>query len=612
MKEHPLSDGYGTPTETNPFVKKALDPYPSPQPERYTGFGSFDADDNTALEETLDRESKSDRRKKIILLALRILKTTIIFAVLLIGVVWYAMFDEVQHSYTFALSKSDPLTLYLDSKQYKSYIEVTASEPVDARKHFSDTHLAHSGSKEQMHIPINAINVELQAVRYNEYSKPEYYFINNHTLSFRGELSQTSNSTKPPTTFVFKTPGEYLADDLRLLVSGVFHGTQDDNVPFAINLDITQHSHVYGDRVTVAFLVLIFVYILIVFEFVDRTVATILGAFLSIAAMSLMGLRPTVYEIVDWVEFHTLILLFGMMCIVAILSSTGFFEYVALKAYKLSRGNIWILVVILCLFVAVTSGMLDNVTAMLLLTPVIIRLSKVVNISPVPILLSTVLVSNIGGCATAVGDPPVTIIVNTPEIKAAGIGFNEILFFMAPGTLIMVIASLFVLRFQFRKVWNSKPAQMNMETARLVQEVKIWLQSAYRLSDVLPDEREVKDKLMIHVQQVERELNEAHERTAGKEVDLTELEAEYKIRDKPLFIICASVLTIVVIMFFLETFIHQWVHFSLDSVALVGALCVIVLSDTKHFDHVLEKVEWSSLLFFASLFIMMALCLVLD
>jgi Na+/H+ antiporter NhaD/arsenite permease-like protein len=112
-----------------------------------------------------------------------------------------------------------------------------------------------------------------------------------------------------------------------------------------------------------------------------------------------------------------------------------------LKAYKASRGSLWALVVILCIFVAVSSSMLDNVTAMLLLTPVIIRLSKVVNISPVPILMCTVLTSNIGGCATAVGDPPVVLIVNTPEIKAAGIGFNEILFFMAPGTLIMIGAA---------------------------------------------------------------------------------------------------------------------------------------------------------------------------
>ncbi|KAL0488394.1 hypothetical protein AKO1_015570, partial [Acrasis kona] len=558
--------------------------------------------------EALITETSAEYKKRIIKLCLRILKTSIIFAVLMVGVIWFAMYDEVHHSYSFALSKTTPLTLYLDNTKSKSYIEVTATEPVDARKYFSDPHhplQSGGGSSMQMHIPINSILVELQAVRYGEYDEPTYYFVNNHTLSFRGELSQTSNSTKPPTTFVFKTPDEHLGDTLRLLVSGVFHDTPDDNIPFALNLDITQHSNVYGNRLIVALLVLIFVYALIVFELVDRTVATIIGAFLSISAMALMGLRPTVYEMVDWVEFHTLILLFGMMCIVAILSSTGFFEYIALKAYKLSRGSIWVLVVILCLFVAVTSGMLDNVTAMLLLTPVIIRLSKVVNISPVPILLSTVLVSNIGGCATAVGDPPVTIIVNTPEIKAAGIGFNEILFFMAPGTFLMVIASLFVLRFQFRSFWNTKPTEMSPETARLVQEVKIWLQSAYRLNELLPDEKEVKDKLMIHVQQVERELNEAHERNANQKVDLTDLEAEYKIRDKPLFIICALVLIVVITMFFLETFIHQWVHFSLDSVALIGALCVIVLADTKHFDHILEKVEWSSLLFFASLFIMM-------
>jgi Na+/H+ antiporter NhaD/arsenite permease-like protein len=141
--------------------------------------------------------------------------------------------------------------------------------------------------------------------------------------------------------------------------------------------------------------------------------------------------------------------------------------------------------------------------------------------------------------------------------------------------------------------------------SRLKQEIGIWKQSASRLSDSVTDEQVVKEKLTEHVQQLEEQLALANNEIAGKKVDLTELEKEYVIKDVPLFILCAIILSFVILMFFLETFIHQWVHFSLDSVAIIGAFAVIVLSDTHHFDHVLEKVEWSSLLFFASLFIMM-------
>jgi len=91
---------------------------------------------------------------------------------------------------------------------------------------------------------------------------------------------------------------------------------------------------------------------------------------------------------------------------VGIFSNTGFFEYAAVRAYKLSGGNIWHLVVILCSFTGITSAFLDNVTTILLITPVTIRLCKVIDLDPVPVIISEVVFSNIGGTLTAVGDPP--------------------------------------------------------------------------------------------------------------------------------------------------------------------------------------------------------------
>lgn len=146
---------------------------------------------------------------------------------------------------------------------------------------------------------------------------------------------------------------------------------------------------------------------------------------------------------------------------------------------------------------------------------------------------------------------------------------------------------------------------MTGEMLQIKQEIVIWQQSASRLSERVPDEQVVKERLTGHIVQLEEQLKDAYNQVSGKKVDLTELEKEYVIRDVPLFALCAIILSAVILMFFLETFINQWVHFSLDSIALIGAFSVIVLSDTKHFDHVLEKVEWSSLLFFATLFIMM-------
>ena len=95
-----------------------------------------------------------------------------------------------------------------------------------------------------------------------------------------------------------------------------------------------------------------------------------------------------------------------MMVMVGVISHTGVFEWFAVEAYKKSGGSIWSLVVILCSVTAVLSAFLDNVTTILLLTPVTTQLAKVLDLKPIPLLISEVLFSNIGGAATMIGDPP--------------------------------------------------------------------------------------------------------------------------------------------------------------------------------------------------------------
>lgn len=91
------------------------------------------------------------------------------------------------------------------------------------------------------------------------------------------------------------------------------------------------------------------------------------------------------------IDFETLGLLFGMMIMVGIFSTTGahelffcshktgFFEFAAVKAYKIAGGDFWKLSVILCAMTAVLSAFLDNVTTVLLVAPVTLKLCKVRN-----------------------------------------------------------------------------------------------------------------------------------------------------------------------------------------------------------------------------------------
>ena len=175
-----------------------------------------------------------------------------------------------------------------------------------------------------------------------------------------------------------------------------------------IHLELNIKDGLSNQAVYVGLAILLFVYALIITEVVHRTLAAALGGLMAMVALnfyteeSALSLKA-VTTMIDW---ETIGLLLGMMIMVGIISHTGVFEWLAVQAYKRSGGEIWTLVVILCSVTAVLSAFLDNVTTMLLLTPVTIQLARVLDLDPIPILISEVLFSNIGGAATMIGDPP--------------------------------------------------------------------------------------------------------------------------------------------------------------------------------------------------------------
>lgn len=83
---------------------------------------------------------------------------------------------------------------------------------------------------------------------------------------------------------------------------------------------------------------------------------------------------------------------------------------------QVTQGQVWPLLNSLCIFTAILSSFLDNVTTVLLMTPVTIRLCEVCELNPSPVLMAMIIYSNIGGGASIVGDPPNAIIALHPGI----------------------------------------------------------------------------------------------------------------------------------------------------------------------------------------------------
>jgi Na+/H+ antiporter NhaD/arsenite permease-like protein len=180
-------------------------------------------------------------------------------------------------------------------------------------------------------------------------------------------------------------------------------------------------------------------YALIASERFDRTLVALLAGLLVVA----VGIIDQ-EEAFAAIDFNVIFLLAGMMVLAGGLSQTGFFEFVAGHAIRLSRGEPFRLLVILALFTAGLSALLDNVTTVVLLTPVTLSIARSLRVSPFPYLLSQILASNIGGTATLIGDPP-NILIGS----AAGLDFADFLVNLAPVVLVILAAFLFIMRRAF-------------------------------------------------------------------------------------------------------------------------------------------------------------------
>jgi Na+/H+ antiporter NhaD/arsenite permease-like protein len=180
-------------------------------------------------------------------------------------------------------------------------------------------------------------------------------------------------------------------------------------------------------------------YALIATEKLDRTLVALLGGLL-VVVLGVID-QETAFEAID---FNVIFLLAGMMIIAAGLAQTGFFEYVAGHAIHLSRGEPFRLLIILATLTAVLAAILDNVTTVVLLTPVTLSIARTLRVSPMPYLLSQIFASNIGGTATLIGDPP-----NIMIGSAAGLDFADFLVNLAPVVVLIMLGFLVLMWFAF-------------------------------------------------------------------------------------------------------------------------------------------------------------------
>lgn len=183
---------------------------------------------------------------------------------------------------------------------------------------------------------------------------------------------------------------------------------------------------------TIAVGVFLLVMAAIISEKVHRSVAALAGAVVLLLTHVL-----TVDTAAEYVDLNTIGVLVGMMLFVAVVKSSGLFEYIAIRSAKLTRGQPMAILAVFTVITAALSAFLDNVTTVLLIGPMTIAITQILEVNPVPFLFSQILASNVGGTATLIGDPP-----NIMIGSAAGLSFAD--FIVNTGPVVVVILAVFV------------------------------------------------------------------------------------------------------------------------------------------------------------------------
>lgn len=191
----------------------------------------------------------------------------------------------------------------------------------------------------------------------------------------------------------------------------------------------------------VAIAVFLAAYVVIVTDKIHRTIVALFGGFL-IVALGIVSQEAAFAHI----DLNVIFLLAGMMVIANVIARSGFFQWLGVVMVKVTKARPYRMLIALSLVTAVLSALLDNVTAVVLLAPIAFSVAERRGMSALPLLVSIVLASNIGGTATLIGDPP-NIIIGSAFDK----DFVAFLLHTAPAALVSLAAYLLIARWLFRK-----------------------------------------------------------------------------------------------------------------------------------------------------------------
>ncbi|HLI46940.1 MAG TPA: SLC13 family permease, partial [Geobacterales bacterium] len=261
-------------------------------------------------------------------------------------------------------------------------------------------------------------------------------------------------------------------------------------------------------------------------------------------AMVLSGVLR-VDEAYSSINLRVIVFLFSMLVFASALEISGAIEMFA--TYMLSRARTPNMILLMILLgIGLLSSILMNDTLALIGTPLVIELSKKMKISPKPLLITLAFSVTIGSVMTPIGNPQNLLIAIESGIKAPFIFF---LYFLAVPTILNIFLTYFLISKYFSNYM--KEAKTNF---RQVIEFDVKTMK-------LKDEKLAKLSIATLVFTI-------------------------------LFILVVNTLELLGISF----------EFQISEISLIGALILLALSNKRR--ELILRLDWSVLLLFASLFVL--------
>jgi len=311
------------------------------------------------------------------------------------------------------------------------------------------------------------------------------------------------------------------------------------------------------DGMLISIIVFLVVYAAITFELVNKAVAAFSGVSILVLLHIISPHIPHLSEdpssshhdvpyAIMLIDYETIMLLFGMMIIVSVLKQSGLFTIISIKIAELTKGKPIKILVLFSLVTAIMSAFLDNVTTVLIIIPLIIELTRGLGLNPKKYVLSQIIISNVGGAATLIGDPPNVIIGSK-----VGLTFNQFLINMGPPVIVIFFVVLLFIWFMNRDEFKSIDNNI----------IKLFT-------------------VNLLLAKIRYDFGHA------------------KI-DKPLIIKGLIFLGITILLFITQTITHLP-----PGVVAISMGILLVLYTKSDIEKILEEVEWTTLMFFVGLFIL--------